>query len=687
VHQDGQNGSEAIRAQLRKIVTSGGFARAERLSHFLRLVVEETLSGRGDQIKEYFIGTEVYCRPKDYDPRTDATVRVEAAKLRKRLAEYYDGEGRDDAVVIRIPKGHYRPQFEHRTFDRGSQVRTHTRSRLWHSGWALAAVGAVIALVIWLRAPRKPSPSLRRQQLVSTFPGSHHDASFSPNGSQIAFIDSGSDSDDSVAPQVWVKDLLQNDPVQVTSGGTEAIHPGWALHGEQIVFERKGQGIWTVPQKGGKASQIIEDGRFANLSPDGSRLVFVRRREIWIAQADGSAQTRVAGVPERFLPMQTRPALSPDSRLIAFFNAEVGPFGDIWVIPAEGGIPRRLTCDQSEHRGLVWSPDGRWIIFSSARRGSLTLWRVLVTGGQPEPLTIGAGEDTEPAISPDGRRLIYTNVRTSWSLMALDPVSGSRRELVTQREMIGFPSLSPDGNRIAFFQPVGGSTHLFVASDDGRVRQQITQGRAQDNVLPEWSADGSALYYYQVRPAFSFRRQELVGGRSIEVAGWAYGRQNWAQLDPSGRAGAYTSVGTKGPLATLVRDLDTGRERPLALTLTRLQWSPDGQSILGESGNRETGETSVAICRIADNGCTPVTPGLAPRWSVGGRLIYFLRGSDRSGWYHLWSASRDGSGQRRIVTLGPFRNDAIHFDVSSDGRVVWASVHTGRQELWLSELD
>jgi Tol biopolymer transport system component len=685
VQQDGQNGIEAVRTQLRKIVTSERFAKAERLSHFLRLVVEETLSERGDQIKEYFIGTEVYSRPKDYDPRTDATVRVEAAKLRKRLGDYYDNEGRDDTVVIRIPKGHYRPEFEFRDREEASPVRIHSRARLKYSVVALALVGAVMVVVIWLRGSWQRSPSPGRQQLVSTFPGSHHDPSFSPDGSLIAFIDSGSASDNAAVPQVWIKGLSQDHPVQVTSGDTEASHPVWSSHGDQIVFEQKGKGIWTVPRQGGMPHQIIEGGRFASISAGSSRLVFVRHREIWTARADGGDQTRIVGVPERFLPMQTRPALSPDGRSIAFFNAEIGPFGDIWIIPAKGGVPRRLTMDQSEHRGLVWSPDGRWIIFSSARRGSFTLWRVSVTGGQPEPLTTGAGEDTEPAISPDGSKLIFTNVRTSWSLMVL--ASGTTRELITQRDMIGLPSLSPDGNRIAFFQPLDGSSHLFVSSDDGHTRRQITQGKSQDNILPEWSADGAALYYYQVRPALSFRRQEIAGGTSIEVAGWAYGKQNWAQVDPSGRLAVYTSVGTKGPLSTLVRDLATGREHPLALTLTRLQWSPDGQSILGETGDREAGETTVAICRIADSGCTAVTPGLTPRWSADGRVIYFLRGTRRAGWFDLWSASRDGSGQRKVDTLGPFRNDAVHFDVSRDGKVVWASVHTGRRELWLSELN
>src|SRR6476620_11581089 len=103
---------QAVRAQAEKISRSGRFANSHKLTHFLRLIVEESLAGRGSQIKEYSIGVEVYNRPSGYDPRVDATVRVEASKLRKRLAEYYAGGGQNDPVRISIPKGRYEPVFE-----------------------------------------------------------------------------------------------------------------------------------------------------------------------------------------------------------------------------------------------------------------------------------------------------------------------------------------------------------------------------------------------------------------------------------------------------------------------------------------------------------------------------------------------------------------------------------------------
>jgi hypothetical protein len=195
------------------------------------------------------------------------------------------------------------------------------------------------------------------------------------------------------------------------------------------------------------------------------------------------------------------------------------------------------------------------------------------------------------------------------------------------------------------------------------------------------------LYYYQVKPELCFRRVELSGGTTTKVADWAYGKENWARVDPHGQSAVYTVVGPKGPQVSTIRDLATGRERPLAVTLTRSEWSPDGQFILGESGNRENGAAHITICRASGDECRDLTAGLAPKWSADSLSIYYLRAADQSGWFDLWHASRAGTGAGKIATLGPFRGDEIHFDVSREGRIVWAPRRQGRQELWLADLN
>ncbi|HEY3516370.1 MAG TPA: adenylate cyclase, partial [Gammaproteobacteria bacterium] len=76
-----------VRRQLDRLLASAGFANAGRMSRFLKFVVEKTLAGEGERLKEYVIGVEVFDRDASYDPRLDSIVRVEAARLRAKLAE------------------------------------------------------------------------------------------------------------------------------------------------------------------------------------------------------------------------------------------------------------------------------------------------------------------------------------------------------------------------------------------------------------------------------------------------------------------------------------------------------------------------------------------------------------------------------------------------------------------------
>jgi hypothetical protein len=93
------------------IVMSPGFANSERMSRFLRWVVERTLEGEAATIREYAIGIAVFDRDESYDPKIDTIVRVEARRLRKKLQEYYEGPGMDDVVRIEMPGPGYVPVF------------------------------------------------------------------------------------------------------------------------------------------------------------------------------------------------------------------------------------------------------------------------------------------------------------------------------------------------------------------------------------------------------------------------------------------------------------------------------------------------------------------------------------------------------------------------------------------------
>jgi adenylate cyclase len=96
-----------IREQLERILGSRCFEQAGRSSKFLRFSAEQTLAGFGERLKGYTIAVEVFGRPADFDAQNDPLVRVEAGRLRRRLAEYYAGEGKRDELRVDLPRGGY----------------------------------------------------------------------------------------------------------------------------------------------------------------------------------------------------------------------------------------------------------------------------------------------------------------------------------------------------------------------------------------------------------------------------------------------------------------------------------------------------------------------------------------------------------------------------------------------------
>ena len=85
--------TEAVRAQLERILASSTFVRSRRLGRFLRFTVEQTLAGRQSALKEYLVGVEVFDKTESFDPRIDSIVRVEAQPAPVELDQYYGTEG------------------------------------------------------------------------------------------------------------------------------------------------------------------------------------------------------------------------------------------------------------------------------------------------------------------------------------------------------------------------------------------------------------------------------------------------------------------------------------------------------------------------------------------------------------------------------------------------------------------
>ncbi len=103
-----------VRQHLTRLLASKTFSQVERLKRFIGFIVDETVAGRSSDLKEYVIGVQVFGKEASFDPRTDPIVRVQARRLRTRLARYYRDEGNADELIVELPKGGYAPVFRTR---------------------------------------------------------------------------------------------------------------------------------------------------------------------------------------------------------------------------------------------------------------------------------------------------------------------------------------------------------------------------------------------------------------------------------------------------------------------------------------------------------------------------------------------------------------------------------------------
>lgn len=154
---------DAVREELERVLKSPGFARNERLSGFLQFIVQRRIEGRDKELKESVIGSEVFGRKPDYNPKDDPIVRTEARRLRDRLEKYYESTGAADTLIIELPKGGYVPVVRRRALVVEPEIPTHvseesvglkqgaSRANRWR--WVAIAfliVGVVVVGWTWL---------------------------------------------------------------------------------------------------------------------------------------------------------------------------------------------------------------------------------------------------------------------------------------------------------------------------------------------------------------------------------------------------------------------------------------------------------------------------------------------------------------------------------------------------------
>jgi hypothetical protein len=149
----GQVPPEAVRRQIEAICASHSFRHRDSFRKLLTYLCDRTLDGSAETLKEYTIGIELFGKPESYDPREDATVRVQISKLRQKLEEYYLGEGKDDAIIVELPRRHLTLAFQMRPVQQAPPAGAALPAEPKPRGirlWQIAAATAVLCLTGFL---------------------------------------------------------------------------------------------------------------------------------------------------------------------------------------------------------------------------------------------------------------------------------------------------------------------------------------------------------------------------------------------------------------------------------------------------------------------------------------------------------------------------------------------------------
>ena len=202
------------------------------------------------------------------------------------------------------------------------------------------------------------------------------------------------------------------------------------------------------------------------------------------------------------------------------YEQEIDGNSDIFVVPAKGGPPRRITEDPGYDSLARWTPDGRRIIFTSERTGKAQLWEVAAEGGKPRRIRANAASESQSDVSPDGRRLAFLSDLDGWPrLLVQDQDKGAVQELVRHGDdtIFGNPHWSPDGSRIAFSSDWPDGHQVYVVDVPGREVRPVARG-----CEPRFTRDGRSVAYVSRR--FPSRSQlvahDLETGQERVLVDW-----------------------------------------------------------------------------------------------------------------------------------------------------------------------
>jgi Tol biopolymer transport system component len=693
-----------VRSQLERILSSATFSRSDRLSKFLRFIVERALLEKGEGLKEQSLATELYARGSDFDAATDAVVRVDARRLRDKLREYY-AENPGDLLVITLPKGGYVPSFENRPPTENVQVPKQTSNHIWKIA-AAAAFTAILA-TSWLLWPKTPPPPPKLSPLTS-YPGNESQPALSPDGNFVAFWCTEPDKPANQS-DICVKSVGADAYRRLTDTPQAEYWPAWSPDGKEIAFGRSPDrfspgfqeagaelGIFIVPLLGGAERKVSDTGNMVAWMPDGKSLLIRDRKKgepFAIYQLDLATQQRRRVTQPAQGDGDWRFDISPDGGMLAVIRFERTAVGDLFVVPMPNsekrgeplGEPRRLTEWNRYITGVAWTPDGKEIVYSLDGR----LWRIAANLSRPGQGTQIAGIPM-PAIGVSisrprsgAARLAFHTSRNQVGMRRIDLASVGEDGVMSKIEPFApatrtdIPGrFSPDGSRVAFASNRSSEfPELWIADRDGANAKQITTlASASRMLVGSWSPDGKQIVFdAQIQGNDEIYAVAVDGGSPRRLAtGPAFDRlPEWSKDS----RWIYYAAPAAGKVADIWRVSSVGGGTPERVTTGGFepQQSPDGRDLYFL--DRPPAAGTARLMKLGEQ--QPVLESVTPfLWCVADAGIYFLKAEGDRQSIQLYRFATKKT--QRIGAL-PFRVPRLQtpgrFSVSRDGR--WALVNVG----------